>query len=234
VQRGFTRSKPFEEGSDNKMIQELTTDNSIRWLPATVVKGEGIFFEFNIDAIKEWEKKFDFKYLIEIKKKYDELRKSRGLNEEKNIRNKYFLIHTFAHLIINQLSYSCGYGSSSLRERVYCNERSDENEMQGVLIYTASGDSEGSLGGLVREGEPQNLVKIIKKMLHKANVCSYDPVCLDHKQQGLNGTNASACHACSFLSETSCEQSNQLLDRTTIIGDVRRNSIGYFQDLIEE
>ena len=29
--------------------------------------------------------------------------------------------------------------------------------MEGVLIYTASGDSEGSLGGLVREGEPKNL-----------------------------------------------------------------------------
>ena len=234
VQRGFTRSKPFEEGSDSKMIQELTTNNSIRWLPATVVKGEGIFFEFNLNTINEWEEKFDFKHLLEIKKKYNELRRLRGLKEEKNIRNKYFLIHTFAHLIINQLSYSCGYGSSSLRERIYCNEKSDDNEMQGVLVYTASGDSEGSLGGLVREGEPQNLLRIIKKMLNKANVCSYDPVCLDHKQQGLNGTNASACHACSFLSETSCEQSNQLLDRTTIIGDVRHNSIGYFQDMIEE
>ncbi|MDB9784499.1 DUF1998 domain-containing protein [Pelagibacteraceae bacterium] len=232
VQRGFTRSKPFEEGGDSKIIQELTINKSIRWLPATVVKGEGIFFEFNLDSINEWEKKFNFKYINEIKKKYTELRKIRGLSEEKNIRNKYFLIHTFAHLLINQLSYSCGYGSSSLRERVYCNENSNENEMQGVLIYTASGDSEGSLGGLVREGEPQNIIKIIKKMLYKANVCSYDPVCLDHKQQGLNGTNASACHACSFLSETSCEQSNQLLDRTTIIGDIKYKSKGYFEDLI--
>ena len=234
VQRGFTRSKPFEEGGDIKMIQDLTVNKSIRWLPATVVKGEGIFFEFNLDSINEWEKKFNFKYLDEIKKKYAELRKQRGLFEEKNIRNKYFLIHTFAHLFINQLSYSCGYGSSSLRERVYCNEDSNENVMQGVLIYTASGDSEGSLGGLVREGEPKNLIKIIKKMLHKANVCSYDPVCLDHKQQGLNGTNASACHACTFLSETSCEQSNQLLDRTTVIGDIKFKSSGYFQDLINK
>ena len=214
------------------MIQELTTDKSIRWLPATVVKGEGIFFEFNLNTINEWEKKFNFTYLNEIKKKFSELRKLRGLSEEKQIRNKYFLIHTFAHLLINQLSYTCGYGSQALSERIYCNENSDKKEMQGVLIYTASGDSEGSLGGLVREGEPKNLIKIIKTMLRKANVCSYDPVCLDHKQQGLNGTNASACHACSFLSETSCEQSNQLLDRTTIIGDTKHNIPGYFQDLI--
>jgi len=233
VQTGFTRSKPFEEGSDNKIVQELTTDHSIKWLPATVVKGEGIFLEFNLNTIEEWKKKFNFEHLNEIKKNFNELRKTRGLSEQ-NIRKKYYLIHTFAHLLINQLSYSCGYGSSSLRERIYCNTSSDENLMQGVLIYTASGDSEGSLGGLVREGEPQNLIKIIKRMTHKAKVCSYDPVCLDHKSQGLNGTNASACHACSFLSETSCEQSNQLLDRTTIIGDTKHNSIGYFQDLIED
>ena len=71
-------------------------------------------------------------------------------------------------------------------------------------------------------------------MINKAQVCSYDPVCLEHKAQGLNNTNASACHACSFLSETSCEQSNQLLDRTTIIGDPKYNSLGYFQNLIED
>ena len=232
VQTGFTRSKPYEEGSDEKMIQQLTTDHSIKWLPATVVKGEGIFLEFNLKSIEEWESKFNFEHLNKIKTKYNDRRKTLDLNEQ-NIRNKYYLIHTFAHLLINQLSYSCGYGSSSLRERIYCNASSDENLMQGVLIYTASGDSEGSLGGLVREGQPTNLMRIIKKMINKAQVCSYDPVCLDHKAQGLNGTNASACHACSFLSETSCEQSNQLLDRTTIIGDSKYNSLGFFQDLIE-
>ena len=56
--------------------------------------------------------------------------------------------------------------------------------------------------------------------------------CFENKNQGLNGTNASACHACSFLPETSCEESNQLLDRTCIIGDVRENLKGYFEDLI--
>jgi len=233
VQTGFTRSKPHEEGSDSEFVQKLTIDEDIKWLPASVVKGEGIFLEFNLDKIHEWENKFNFDHLDEITRRFNDLRKIRGLTGKLNIQNKYFLIHTFAHLLINQLSFSCGYGSSSLRERIYCNFDSEDNLMQGVLIYTASGDSEGSLGGLVREGEPQNLSKIIKKMLHKAQVCSYDPVCLDHKQQGLNGTNASACHACSFLSETSCEQSNQLLDRTTLIGNIKNNSIGFFEDLID-
>ncbi len=233
VQVGFTRSTPYEEGVDKNLIQKLTTDQSIKWLPATIVKGEGIFFEFNKKAIQDWEKQFNFNDLNEIVKNLNELRKIRGLSENRNIKNKFFLIHTFAHLMINQLSYSCGYGSSALRERVYCNSKSNENSMEGVLIYTASGDSEGSLGGLVREGEPLNILKTIRKMLRKANVCSYDPVCIDHKQQGLNGTNASACHACSFLPETSCEESNQLLDRTTIIGNFKNNSRGYFEDLIK-
>jgi hypothetical protein len=48
-------------------------------------------------------------------------------------------------------SFECGYGSSALRERIYCNLEFPDEKMNGVLIYTASGDSEGSLGGLVRQ-----------------------------------------------------------------------------------
>ena len=136
-------------------------------------------------------------------------------------------------MLINQLSYSCGYGSASLKERIYCNQKYKDKEMHGLLIYTASGDSEGSMGGLVREGEPKNIKKIIQQAVKKSVTCSYDPVCLDHKSQGLNGTNASACHACCFVPETSCEESNQLLDRTTIIGN-EKGSLGYFKDILDE
>ena len=80
----------------------------------------------------------------------------------------------------------------------------------------------------------QNIKKVIVQALRKARVCSYDPVCLDNKSQGLNGTNASACHACTFLSETSCEEANQLLDRTTVIGDIINNQQGYFKDLLKD
>ena len=74
-----------------------------------------------------------------------------------DLRPEFILIHTFAHLLINQLSYECGYGSSSIRERIYCEKTTNNSDMCGVLIYTASGDSEGSLGGLVRQGEPGRL-----------------------------------------------------------------------------
>ncbi|MDC0937866.1 DUF1998 domain-containing protein [Pelagibacteraceae bacterium] len=229
IQTGFTRSLPYDPSKDSN-VQPLSLEN-LDWLPGTIVKGEGIFLELNEKKILEWSEQFKSDHLIKINDSYNKIRKSRGL-EEKKLNSKFFLVHTLSHLLINQLSYSCGYGSSSLRERIYCNLDHPDKNMNGVLIYTASGDSEGSLGGLVREGEPKNIEKIIKQSLVKARVCSYDPVCLEHKSQGLNGTNASACHACSFLPETSCEESNQLLDRTTIIGDFKNNQKGYFDDLI--
>ena len=115
-----------------------------------------------------------------------------------------------------------------LRERIYCNLFDETNEMQGVLIYTSAGDSEGTLGGLVREGEPKNLRKAVYEAVTKAASCSYDPVCIQTKSQGLGGTNASSCHACTFVSETSCEENNQLLNRTTIIGDSKNNIPSFF------
>ena len=52
-------------------------------------------------------------------------------------------------------------------------------ELSGVLIYTASGDSEGTLGGLVAMGRPGYLEAMIWKALEKAKWCSADPVCME-------------------------------------------------------
>jgi len=229
VQTGFTRMLPYDPSKESK-IQSISLEK-LDWYPGITVKGEGIFFEFNKKEIINWENNFKQSHLLKINDKYNKSRKEQNLPERK-LNTKFFLIHTFAHLLINELSYSCGYGSASLRERIYCDLNNKENEMNGVLIYTASGDSEGSLGGLVREGEPNNLENIIEKALIKAQVCSYDPVCLDNKSQGLNGTNSASCHACSFLPETSCEEANQLLDRTTIIGNPEENLAGFFEKLL--
>ena len=229
VQTGFTRLLPYDP-SKSSSIQSISSGN-LNWLPGIIVKGRE-FFEFNEKKLKEWSSNFSQNHLIEINDRYNKNRKERNLPERK-LNTKFFLIHTFAHLMINQLSYSCGYGSASLKERIYCDLEYSDKPMNGVLIYTASGDSEGSLGGLVREGEPENLEKIIEQSLIKAQVCSYDPVCLDNKSQGLNGTNSSSCHACSFLPETSCEEANQLLDRTTIVGDKEKNLVGYFEDMLQ-
>ena len=61
------------------------------------------------------------------------------------------LLHSFAHLLIRQLAYDSGYDSSSISERIYASNGS--NGMAGILLYTASGDSEGTLGGASATGQ---------------------------------------------------------------------------------
>ena len=231
VHTGFSRLNPYEEGSGS--FKQHLSERPRKWLPAILVHGEGIFLEFNKEKINEWVKKFDTKKLKTLNKNYNEFRKKRKLHE-RLINLKFLLIHTFSHLLMNRLCFNCGYSSAALRERIYCNLFDETNEMQGVLIYTSAGDSEGTLGGLVREGEPKNLRKVVYEAVTKAVSCSYDPVCIQTKSQGLGGTNASSCHACTFVSETSCEENNQLLNRTTIIGDIKNNLPGFFEELIQQ
>ncbi|MDC4713408.1 hypothetical protein NQ806_12855, partial [Acinetobacter baumannii] len=104
----------------------------------------------------------------------------------------------------------------------------------GLLIYTASGDSEGSLGGLVRMAKQGTLELIIRKAIESSNWCSSDPICREvgnNGGQGPNGMNLAACHNCALLPETSCECFNSLLDRGTITStDLCGN--GYFDLLM--
>lgn len=110
-------------------------------------------FEFNEKRLKEWSLKPEIiERIAKLSNNYTSERQKRG-QEGRNITPQFVLIHTFAHLVINQFSYECGYGSSALRERIYCNLESESETMNGILIYTASGDSEGSMGGLVRQGK---------------------------------------------------------------------------------
>jgi hypothetical protein len=75
--------------------------------------------------------------------------------------SRYLLIHTFAHLLINQFVFECGYSTASLRERLYIS--ADTNApMAGILVYTAAGDSEGTLGGLVRLGRGKRLRDVVR------------------------------------------------------------------------
>ena len=69
--------------------------------------------------------------------------------------------------------------------------------MSGILIYTSSGDTEGTLGG--RQGKADMLTKIIVNAVRKAMRCSSDPVCIDSNDQGLDGLNLSACNACILI-----------------------------------
>ena len=130
---------------------------------------------------------------------------------------------------MRQLCFECGYASTSLRERLYV----DDGRMSGVLIYTADGDSEGTLGGLVRQGEPDRLPAIMLRSLHQAAWCSADPLCLETENSGMVGLNRAACHACLLAPETSCELANAMLDRRLLFGD-DTGVTGFFSTVLEE
>lgn len=226
---GFSRVEPKEMPiSDRKKMLRLGDDN---WLPAIQVQGEGIFFEFSKEGIEEWARRPAV--ADRIKNLHTTYKNSRfGSNSTGKLRPEFVLIHTFAHLLINQLSFECGYGSSSIRERIYCEKTENEYGMYGVLIYTASGDSEGSLGGLVRQGARGHIEDIIRDAVRNAAWCSSDPVCIQSLGQGPESCNLAACHNCALLPETCCEFGNRLLDRGTVVGTLDDKSIGFFSEIL--
>ena len=227
---GFTRWLPENGKNLQELKSELNKNGNPRWLPAVIVKGEGIFFQFDNEKIKKWSENSN---IIErekqINKQYNQFRAKLGLIP-RTINSRFILIHTFAHVLINQFCYICGYGSASLRERIYCDTEFEKpnDPMNGVLIYTSSGDSEGSLGGLVRQGKPDFLEEVVIEAIESSQWCSSDPICIDSKGQGPNSINLAACHNCSLLPETSCEEQNKLLDRAMLIGTDNDPDSGYF------
>ena len=229
---GFSRLLPIDDPASANLLP-ISEDPNLRWLPAAVVHGEGIFFEFNPQKLRMWTENPKVKErVLSLKQGYNQRRLQRGLRETE-ITAKYLLLHTFAHALIGQLSFDCGYGSASLRERIYCESEDPDQPMQGVLIYTASGDSEGTLGGLVRQGEPSRMRPVVGRAIHRARWCSSDPVCIESVGQGSDNANLAACHGCLLLPETSCETGNRLLDRGLIVGTPSDHRIGFFSGLFE-
>jgi len=218
--KGFTRLDPNYE---NLVTPSLGVSTS--WLPANEIYGEGIFIALDPKALDSWEKRITDQVLAGMR----DARNRSTLGFLPEATDRFVLLHTLSHLLIRQLCFECGYSSSSLSERIY----SDENEeMAGILIYTASADSEGALGGLVREGSPDRLYSTFKTALFRSNWCSSDPICSELEQQGVQGLNKSACHACTLVAETSCDHANSLLDRSVIIGTEDTPTIGYFNCFI--
>ncbi len=228
---GYSRIFPESDLTQEERWKLIALERK-KWLPAVIVRGEGIFLKFREDRLNDWLSSYGVVHagrLLSINRNLDELRERRH-QQPKLVSPKHVLIHTFAHLLINQLVYECGYGSASLRERIYAAD--GENPMSGVLIYTAAGDSEGTMGGLVKMGQPAYLETTIAKALEKSRWCSSDPVCIESLGQGPDNCNLGACHSCALLPETSCEEQNRLLDRGTVVGTIENPDIGYFSGVL--
>ena len=238
VQLDFTRVKPKERIVVNGEVQESSSGQNIfsidskelYTLPANETLGEGLFFEFSNEKIDSWvskniselESRFG-KYLNTIPDS-----NSQGLSSKMKIYNnkyKHFLIHSFSHMMMRELEFSCGYPTASIKERLYISTN-PEKQMSGLLIYTAEG-SEGSMGGLVSQGEPEKILEIIKKGLERSVNCSSDPLCWESEGQGIFDLNLSACFSCSLVAETACEEMNLGLDRRVLVDE----DFGYFRSI---
>lgn len=142
---------------------------------------------------------------------------------------RYILLHSFAHALIRQLAIECGYTTASLGERIYSASPSDGVPMAGVLIYTAAPDSEGTLGGLCALGEPASLGRHLDQALGRMELCASDPLCAEHMPLVDGTLHGAACHACSFLPETSCERGNKYLDRSVLVATMERPGLAFFE-----
>ena len=227
VLTGFSRIIPGTSGSESVFLYKK---NDIPdWLPAIEVRGEGIFLKFNEETINKWlgNNSTEFQNRTNFRKRWIEksiVNETPNFTRSETATSTLIAIHTFSHLLMRHLIYSCGYDSSSLRERLYVSTEL-ENPMVGLLIYTASGDSEGTLGGLVSQGLPENFERNVRGAL-EYSTCSNDPICIETERQGIQGLNGAACHSCCLLPETSCEHSNTLLDRTYLFGLWRKSADG--------
>jgi hypothetical protein len=204
----------------NEQIRPIYSGNinDVKVLPANQIYGEGLFFAFDDKKIKEWSEKYKLEEHYSTSLEAGSMGEFLSSEMEMYGRAKFYLLHTFSHLIMKELEFSCGYPTASLSERLYYSD-----EMCGVLIYTADG-AEGSMGGLVWQGQPELIEKIISSALQRATDCSADPLCWENS----DGLNKAACFSCAMVSETSCEQGNMGLDRRALVDP----DFGFFKDVL--
>ncbi|MGW4343209.1 DrmB family protein [Micrococcus luteus] len=231
VLRGFARGRDgdLKVAEGKALLRRRPLPPEKDWLPAYVVKGEGIYFELDHERLAAWEARGEVQVRARrLADKYGQVIADRG-GIVRDVSPRMIMLHTFAHLLINQFVFTCGYSSASLRERLYVS-RDGDRDMAGLLIYTAAGDSEGTMGGLVRMAQPDRLEPVVAAALGEAHWCSTDPVCMDagERGQGPDSCNLAACHGCALVPETSCEEFNRFLDRGLVVGTFDDPTLGYF------
>jgi hypothetical protein len=229
---GFTRVEAPEETAnpDERPLRADLCKDPPRWVPATEVHGEGIFIRFDENELQKWEARAAVQArnanLLTGHRGWRNARKLDPNEAYPGIR--YAMLHTLSHLLIRELSLECGYNAASIRERIYA-ATDGERKQAGILIYTAAADSDGTLGGLVELGRPENLGRLLRQALTRAGICSSDPLCSEHKPAEDRSLHAAACHACSFVSETSCELGNRYIDRALIVSTLETNDTAFFE-----
>jgi len=227
---GFTRLEPVMPNVDGEYESEVErADIALEpaWFPAVENRGEGVFLSLDPARVAGWLGR------TEVQRRIDGLRKGHALWLQRRKKEKpafpggpYVLLHTLAHLLMQAVSLRCGYPATSIRERIYVNS---SKHQYGLLLYTASPDADGTLGGLVEQA--RHIEEHLSMAQKSAELCSSDPICAQHAPVGSpdeRWLHGAACHSCSLIAETSCEMRNEYLDRALVVPTVDDRGAAYF------
>lgn len=230
---GFTRISPPEEMTDEsgKQFRAPISSDKPTFVPASEVRGEGLFIAFKTERLEEWGQEAVVRAREDrLFAAHREWRSSRHLEPVDTgfPGAVYAFLHSFAHALMREIALECGYNAASVRERVYASRLGEPVTMAGVLVYTAAPDSEGTLGGLVALGEPAELKRLITQALRSAELCSSDPLCSEHDPVRDKSLHGASCHACLFAPETSCERGNRYLDRALLVPTWAQSNVALF------
>ena len=231
AQYGFTRLDPIPPKSDGESsvggLKPASLALKLDWLPTVENRGEGIFIQFKADVIKAWLEKPGVKHREQVLQQgFKRWKDERPTLDREFEGAAYYMLHSLSHMLITSLALDCGYPMSSLRERIYGGVGMEGS--YGILIYTGSSDAEGTLGGLIEAG--RKIDKHFLRALQSGKLCSNDPVCSNHDPRSEGGQNllGSACHGCQLISETSCEQFNNMLDRSLVVPTLNARDAAFF------
>ena len=225
---GFTRFEaisPDKNGELDLDVVRASLAETVTWLPAVENRGEGVFLSFKTEQVDKWLTRPGVQARgLEVYAGWKAWAAERNRSDDDFPGLQYVMLHSLAHMLMMSIALDCGYPASSLRERVYAGDGG-----YGILIYTGSSDSEGTLGGLVETGK--RLATHLRRALDAAQLCSNDPVCAEHAPtSALEGRmlQGAACHGCLLIAETSCEQRNDFLDRALVVPTVGLKDAAFF------
>jgi hypothetical protein len=228
VQIGFTRFEsavPDVNGELALDVERAALSLNQPWLPAVENRGEGIFVAFTSNAIDAWKVRRAVVARGErLLAGFETWKKDHPGVDAKFPGLPYVMLHTLSHLLITAVSLDCGYAASSIRERIYAGTGG-----YGILLYTATPDAEGTLGGLVEAAD--RLGAYLAHALDLGRLCSNDPVCAQHQpdnRQEDRLLSGAACHGCVLLAESSCERRNDFLDRALVVPTVDDEHAAFF------
>ncbi len=229
AQIGFTRfeaSMPDIDGELDLKVRPAALARDITWIPAIENSGEGVFLSFHRGAIEEWLKRDEVKARgAALIRGFTAWQTARRIDKPGFPGLPYIMLHSLAHLLIQAVALECGYAATAISERVYAGPAG-----HGILLYTGTPGSEGTLGGLVAVG--RRIEHYLQTALELGQLCSNDPICAQHppedhhEERFLHGA---ACHGCLLIGEPSCERRNELLDRALVVPTVEALGAEFFR-----